>query len=340
MVFISFIASPLNPYMRKEQNIMMGTFVETTLFGKKRLVNEAYSKMIQYAFELELLFSSKKDEGVVKHLNDKGELTNNQYGFFELRELIKKSLQYYDELEGAFDPSLGKLVELWNFDGTNVIPSSELIAQARQHIGITFLQVQNDSLKLQKGIALDLGAIAKGEIISQMASLLHREGVKDFIINAGGDIIVSGLYNHKRKWQIALQHPRNKEKFLGFINLSNSAIVTSGDYERFFFANDGRRYHHIVDPETGFPANSGVLSVTVICHDAARADAYSTGLFVLGKDKALAKVNQTDDIEAIICVLNDEGEVDFFISNGLGVRMHQQGINEFFLNNDSLRKTE
>jgi FAD:protein FMN transferase len=233
----------------------------------------------------------------------------------ETFDVIRKSLQVGEQTAGAFDITIAPLMRLWNFGSENVsIPDEEELAEARKLVN--FLKVQlnaaDSSVFLtDTGAELDLGGIAKGYIVDRAVDILIAQGITSASIDGGGDIRVIGSKPGGNPWRIGVRHPRDRREIIAIVNLHNQAIVTSGDYERFFVVDDVR-YHHILDPATGMPAR-GIISVTVIAPDAFTADAWSTALFVLGLEAGMKLIEELPEIEAIL--ITDDEEVH--ISSGL-----------------------
>ena len=168
-------------------------------------------------------------------------------------------------------------------------------------------------MTLAKGASLDLGAVAKGYAVERVATALATEhAVQSAVVNAGGNVKTVGSKPGGAPWRIGIQHPRQADALLGTLTLTGGrSVATSGEYQRYYEV-DGVRYHHIVDPQTGYPAR-GNISATAVCESAARADYYSTVLFVVPLAEARALVERTDDLEAVI--LTDGGEL--YVSPGL-----------------------
>ena len=146
----------------------------------------------------------------------------------------------------------------------------------------------------RKGMAINLGGVAKGYALDRAIKVLKERKVKEALINAGGDIKIMG----KRDWKIGLQHPRKEDEVLAVIKLKDQAIATSGDYQRYFIKK-GKRYHHIINPETGYPANK-CMSVTIIGPNAIQTDILATGVFILGPEKGMELIEILENVEGII----------------------------------------
>lgn len=164
-------------------------------------------------------------------------------------------------------------------------------------------------------MCVDLGGIAKGLIINRGVDVLREAGIQSGIIEAGGDLRIFGNHPVREKWNIAIRHPRSDEgAFFGVLATDETGIATTGDYERYFY-NDGKRYHHILDPQTGYPAE-GCISVTVVAESALLADAYATAVFVLGIDEGMALIDRLPSVDGII-IYEEEDRIQYKISERL-----------------------
>lgn len=218
----------------------------------------------------------------------------------ELAHMIDQGLAVGELTGGAFDITFASVGKLWDFKAEPpILPSQAEIDAALESVDYrrVKLDLEASTIDLPAGTQLGLGGIAKGYGVDRAMAVLMERGIKDGIVNAGGDMKVLGT-KFGRPWRIAVKHPRDRERVLAMVPLSNTCMVTSGDYERFFEYN-GKRYHHILDPRTGYPATGG-MSVTVIAPEAAFADALATGLSVLGPDKGLPLVESLPRVECLI----------------------------------------
>ena len=225
---------------------------------------------------------------------------------------------------GAFDPTVAPVMDAWDFTGDAPrVPSDEELSALLAHVGLEKLSVDGNTIALSDGAQLDLGGIAKGYAADLLRAQLEKEGVTSATLDLGGDVFVMGRKTDGSDWRIAVKDPADTESYLGVVSAADKFIVTSGVYERYFEEN-GVRYHHILDPKTGCPAESGLVSVTVLCENGAWADALSTACFVLGPDGALALrddlADQGTDFELILAtddgrVLYTDGLADAFTPN-------------------------
>ena len=222
----------------------------------------------------------------------------------ELARLVARSLLIAEATGGAFDPTFKSAGQLWDFKAKPPrIPSDEAIAEALTHVGWQKVKVDlaASTVELPKGTAIGLGGIAKGYGVDRAMEVLMERGIQHAIVNAGGDLKALGK-RIDQPWRVAVKHPRDRERVLAVIPVSNVCLVTSGDYER-FFEHEGVRYHHILDPRSGRPSR-GCMSATVLAPDAAFADAVATALCVLTPEEGLAVVAKLPRVHALVVGLD------------------------------------
>ena len=245
-----------------------------------------------------------------------------------LPALIETALTISDATDGAFDPTLAPVLDALGFTkDEHRVPSADELKELLSHTGCGKVALEKTAdgwtVTLLDGAQLDLGGIAKGYAADLLRAQLEKEGVTSATLDLGGDVFVMGRKTDGSDWRIAVKDPADTESYLGVVSAADKFIVTSGVYERYFEEN-GVRYHHILDPKTGCPAESGLVSVTVLCKNGAWADALSTACFVLGPDGALALrddlADQWTDFELILAtddgrVLYTDGLADAFTPN-------------------------
>ena len=229
--------------------------------------------------------------------------------------VARLAVQYAQLTEGAFDPTVAPLMDLWGFVGRQFrVPSPGELEEVLPRVDFSLVEIDsvNSTIYLPRaGMSLDFGGIAKGYIVDRGLELLKAAGIRSAFLNAGGDIGLLGSKPDGTPWRIGVSHPREDDQFSAVLPLSGVAVVTSGDYER-FFEEGGVRYHHLLDPGTGRPARA-LSSVTVIAPTAVKADALSTALFVLGPEQGLALVERLPGVEAVLVTAG----MEVLISTGL-----------------------
>ena len=267
---------------------LLGTKIDLLVLHTK--VSEA-RKACYLAFReierIETVLSSHLDDSEIARLNKAAGRRAVKISD-ETMAILQRAKSYSAQLDGLFDISIGALTELWGFSSDHEVrlPDFDRLTALRRAAGFQKIVLNNadttaflsDSL-----LQIDLGGIAKGYAIDRAASVLREQGIDHFLINAGGDILTSGHKSDGKDWLVGVKHPRKADALLAKFPLTDQAVATSGDYERFAII-DGKRYHHILDPQTGFPADS-CQSVTVIASTAEQADVWATYLFVLGPSR-------------------------------------------------------
>ena len=220
----------------------------------------------------------------------------------ELFQLIERALKISKLTDGAFDISYASMDKIWKFDGSmTTMPSEEAIKKSVEKVGYEniILDATNQTVFLMlKDMKIGFGAIGKGYAADKAKALLINSGVSAGIINASGDLNTWGTQPNGKDWMVAIVNPLNKEKVFSWMPVKNSAVVTSGNYEKYIRFNDVL-YTHIIDPRTGYPA-TGILSVTIFTQNAELADALATSVFVMGEEAGLNFINQLKGVECII----------------------------------------
>ncbi len=224
----------------------------------------------------------------------------------EVFEIIRRSIKISSLTDGAFDISYGSIDKrFWNFDKTmTALPDAQAAKQSVALIDYRniILNVENSTIFLKNaGMRIGFGGIGKGYAAQQAKKILMQNGVKSGIVNASGDLITWGNQPNGKPWTISLANPDNQNTAFSYLEISDLAVATSGNYEKFVVI-DGQRYAHTIDPKTGFPV-SGIKSVTIICPNAELADAMTTPIMVLGVEAGLSLINQ---MQQIACVIIDE----------------------------------
>ncbi len=271
------------------------------------------------------LLSRHEAESEISKINESAGSTDGYLLSEEMEEYITACLEISKETEGAFDISLGALIQLWNIDeaakneavGSDefVVPTEEEINKAKALCGYEKIKIDNHRIYIPEGMILDLGAVGKGILLDEFAKESGK--IKNGFISAGGSIETFGIKNGGGDWFIGVKDPRSDDPTpVVALPLPGGCVIsTSGDYERFIM-KDGVRYHHILDPRTGRPADSGLASVTVVLKEDDNSglisDALSTAIFVLGEEKGKALA---DKYKAYVLTIGTDGSKDSYGSD-------------------------
>ena len=262
----------------------MDTFMTLTVFGPD--AEAACDAAVAEIDRLDRLFSTGNPESEVSKLNAAGSLVLSEDG----QILVKRSLETWKDTDGAFDIAIYPIMDAWGFTGEDRhVPAPETLAKLLPLCDAGKLQLDEDSgeLKLpEEGMMIDLGGVVKGYASAGVIGILKSRGIESACLNLGGNVQVLGKKQNGNPWRIAIRDPEKEDRYLGVLHLTDTAAITSGGYER-FFEEDGKTYHHIIDPETGYPAENGLTSVTIITPDGTLADMLSTSLYILGTDRAI-----------------------------------------------------
>jgi thiamine biosynthesis lipoprotein len=289
----------------KRTLILMGSrFDITVVASNEKEGNEYIDSAIFEIARIEKLISSWD-------VNSETSLINKLSGIQpikvdkELFDLIERSIAISTLTNGAFDISYASMDRIWKYDGSmREMPSEEKISNSIKKVGYKNIIIDKEAqtvfLKL-KGMKIGFGAIGKGYAADKAKALLIEKGAKAGIINASGDLNAWGKQANGKDWMVAITNPLNKNKVFSWLPINDSAIVTSGNYEKFVSFN-GIRYSHIIDPRTGYPS-TGIISTSIMTSNAELADAISTSVFVMGVETGLDFINQ---LKGVDCIIIDE----------------------------------
>tara|TARA_R110002033_G_scaffold3561_2_gene19671 strand:- start:3410 stop:4393 length:984 start_codon:yes stop_codon:yes gene_type:complete len=281
---------------------LMGSRFDISVVANDSIEGQQYiSSAIDEISRIERLISSWDENSQTTQINKAAGIEAVKVDS-ELFQLIQRALKISKLTDGAFDISYASMDKIWKFDGSMTkMPSEEAITKSVEKVGyeniVLDIEKQTVFLKL-KGMKIGFGAIGKGYAADKAKSLLMSSGVVAGIINASGDLNTWGTQPNGKEWMVAIVNPMNKEKVFSWMPVTNSAVVTSGNYEKYITFNDVL-YSHIIDPRTGYPA-TGILSVTIFTKNAELADALATSVFVMGEEAGLNFINQLKGVECII----------------------------------------
>jgi len=290
-VFI-FLTGCQQNKLHKDAQLLMGTFVEVISPDK-----EAANLVFDEFRRVEALISKYKSDSELSELNKSGKIVASNEFFY----IIKRSKGFLEASNGAFDVTIGPLMDAWGFtDKRYRVPQKSEFKKIKTLIGMDKVTLDEATRTIEfkiNGMRIDLGGIGKGYAIDCAVKKLKSAGITSCLINAGGQVYCLGKKFNK-PWKVAVKQPRGNGLFQK-IELTDQGVSTSGDYQQ-FFVTSGKRFSHIMDPKTLEPADSGVISVTVIGKEAASCDALSTGILVLGKDRGQAFADKFPDYKVII----------------------------------------
>ncbi|URA11093.1 FAD:protein FMN transferase [Thermospira aquatica] len=289
-----------SPHKIYAERFQMNTLVQVILYAENQKEAKKWAETaLDIMADLENRYSIHRTNSLLFTLNEKG------YGEIdeELLGVWQETEKLFELSGGLFDPTVEPLMRLWGFynEKEKYLPSEKTIQQTLSSVGFDAIQ-KKDRHILLRGRRVDFGGILKGYALDKAASYLKTKPVRGFLVNAGGNIIVWGEKPDKTPWNIAIRHPRNPAEVIALFCLSEGSVATSGDYEQFFLTN-GKRYHHILDPTTGYPSTTGVASVTVVAPTGIQSDGLSTVMFLLGREKGISLANK---LHLGVCYIMDD----------------------------------
>lgn len=278
-----------------------GTLPEQTL-------RAGFAKAVERCRTFEYLLSRHLPESDVSHINNAAGKTVRIAP--ETYEVLKASLRYCEASGGIFDITMGSACRLWDF-ASGVVPAQDELEQALEHVNWRMLSLSEDIEGFWARLddpraSIDVGGTAKGFIADDLHRLLAEKGFSNAIVNLGGNVVTFGSKPDGKPWTIGIRNPADPATLIGAVPLHAGSVVTSGLYER-CFTKDGIRYHHILDPKTGFPVDTDIAGASIVSERSIDGDGYSTTVFALGSVRALAFIEQLPGIEALLVL--DDGSI-------------------------------
>ena len=289
----------------------MDTVMTLTAYGSN--ADAGLDAAIGEINRLDSLLSISSESGEIYKINRDGEGDVSE----DVEELLASAIRYSEETGGLFDATIEPVMESWGFTDKNYrVPTQEELAALLKKVDSSKVELSEGHVKLPEGVRLDLGGIAKGFTSARVMDIFKEAGVKSGIISLGGNVQALGTKTDGTRWRVGIQDPKDQNTTFAIVEVADEAVITSGAYQRYFEEN-GVHYHHIIDPRTGYPAQSGLSSATIVTADGTLADALSTSLFIMGADDA-AKFWRAhrDEFEAVL--MADDGTV--WITEGLADR--------------------
>lgn len=307
-----------------KENFVLGTIVTITLYDhqSEELLDSAFNKLT----ELENILSINKTNTLIDSINSNAGISpvvvdESTY------HLIEKGIYYSKLTSGAFDLTIGPIVKLWDIGFPSArIPSNSEIQEKLSLVDYRLITLDeaNHSVYLNKrGMCLDLGGIGKGYAADEVAQLLKNAGVQRALINLGGNIYALGDKPSREPWTIGIQNPfSSRGNTIGTIHITNQSVVTSGIYERYITDKDGTTYHHILNPDTGYPFTNDIAGVTIVSDFSTDGDALSTAAFALGVENGLSFIEKLNGIDAIFITTDKKVYVTSGIKGNFRLQHH------------------
>lgn len=297
----------------QQQFFAMDTVMSITAYGKD--AEEAVAAAVAKVNTLEGLLSRTREGSDIDLLNSNGTAIISE----DTANVLSMAQNWNKKTNGAFDVTIAPVVTAWGFGGEDSyrVPTQEELDELLKLVNCSILDLDGTTVTLgQAGMEVDLGGIAKGYAAGQAEQVIRDHGVESALLDLGHNITVIGSKPDGSAWRIAVQDPADNGSMVGVLSLQDCSAVTSGGYQR-YFEQDGQIYHHIIDPRTGYPATSGIVSATVVCADPGLADLLSTAVFVLGVEDALTLWRTEGGFELVLvtaenAVIITKGLVDVF----------------------------
>lgn len=293
----------------KREFLAMDTYMTLTAYGDG--AEQALEKAEKEIKMLEAEWSvTEKDSEIYKINHNNGDAVDVSK---ETSDVLRFALDMSKKTDGALDPTIYPVLTAWGFTTDNYrVPDEKEIQTLLGHVGYENVEVNGQSVRIPEGMELDLGAVGKGYAGDLAAELIEEAGINSALLSIGGNIQAVGSKPDGSDWRLAIQNPYGDGE-AGILEISDCAVVTSGNYERYFTADDGTTYGHIIDPKTGYPVDNGLASVTIITKEGKKGDALSTAMFVKGIDGASEYWRTHQDFNMIM--MTDDKEL--YITEGI-----------------------
>lgn len=294
---------------------LLGTVIEITIYDKndEAILDKALARIAEIESKMTINNADTSEIIALNNASGVSEVKLSPDTFF----VVEKGKEYSARSNGIFDITIGPLVKLWNI-GTDyaAVPEESKLAEAVKLVGYERLSLDKEKLTAKladAGMKVDLGAIAKGYAADEVARVLAENGVKHAIINLGGNIMTLGGNPNGNPWKIGIQDPFNpRGEFIGIVPITGQTVVTSGTYERFFEEN-GKKYHHILDPATGYPTENNLYSVSIITDKSIDGDGLSTTTLLVGLQEGIKLIESTENTEAVFITADKK----VYVTSGL-----------------------
>jgi len=306
-----------NRLVAQTTHCAMGTVMTHKAFGL--YAEDSLAAVCREVAWLEGLLSRFLPDSEISRVNRSAGIKSEKVSL-ETYEVLSKAVEYSRYCPGYFDVTIEPLISLWNIGEASFAQPDELsITQVLPLVNYRdlILDPREITAGLRKvGQSVDLGGIGKGFAGGKILEVYKEFDISSAYSNLGGNVVTLGAKPDGSPWHIGIQHPRQENKLIGSVSVVNQNVVTSGDYQRYFIDSQGKRHHHILDPTTGYPAESGLISVSVVTEKSLAADALSTMLFVAGMEKGLEFLRSFPQTEAIFV----DSDLQVYVTQGMRYR--------------------
>ena len=301
----------------------MDTYMTLTAYGKN--AKKALDEAVDEINNIEQLVSTGIDSSEVSQINKNGKGSVSETTGY----LIKRSKEIYDSTNGVFDITIYPIMQAWGFPTENYrVPGKKELKKLRGLMGadhVLYDEKKQEVTLDKKGMKIDLGGIAKGYTSSKVMDIFKENGISSAVISLGGNVQTLNGKPDGSDWRVAVENPADTGSYIGVLSIKDKAVITSGGYER-YFTQDGKTFHHIIEPADGYPATNGLTSVTIVSDDGTLADGLSTSLFIMGPEKAQKYWKEhSDEFDTIL--VKDDGSI-----------LVSEGLAEYFTSESDLKK--
>jgi len=299
------------------------TYHITVVAGYFKHPKDLKAKIDKRLKDINKSMSTYRKDSEISRFNALGHTGQKFFVSGDFGQVMTTAKTIYELSGGAWDGTVKPLVNLWGFGNTknkHRIPEKTEIQARLANVGFNHIEIASDRylVKHKAAVSLDLASIAKGYAVDQIAALIRKNGIENFLVEIGGEVLTGGVRKDGNPWKIGINQPQKNtpvDLVYKVINLQGKAFATSGDY-RIYFEIDGRRFSHIIDPRTGYPVTNGVVSTSIVADNCTFADGLATAILVLGHKKGLELVNRLDGVECLIVQQRKDGALSNHYSKG------------------------
>lgn len=309
LVMLAGCANTAGDASRESSAVVFAMDTEMQLKAYGENADEAVKAAKAEINRLDKLFRRGDSDSEIYKINNNGSYNVSD----DTAELTRRACNLGDMTDGVFDITIAPVIDLWGFYTKDFrVPDKDEVKSALGRVNYGNVSVDGGTVTVSNGSELDLGGIAKGYLSSRIMRIYTEHGITSGIVSLSGNVEALGAKPDGSAWNIAITDPHDAASYIGSVRIKDKAVITSGGYQR-FFERDGKRYHHIIDPSTGYPSDSGLSSVTIISEDGTLADGLSTSLYIMGLDKSEKFWYDNGGFDAVF--ITDEGKI--YITEGL-----------------------